>query len=94
MQGVLADVELLQEITEASRAAVLAFVSDRTDAEGRVTSNALTNFARLAGLGQQPYLKALKASAALSTSRIDAPAFTASGCPVAVLAPAQQCSSA
>ena len=52
--------ELLQEITEASRAAVLAFVSDRTDPEGRVTSNALTNFARLAGLGQQPYLKALK----------------------------------
>ncbi len=60
MQGTLADVELLQEITEASRAAVLAFVSDRTDAEGRVTSNALTNFARLAGLGQQPYLKALQ----------------------------------
>ncbi len=57
----LADVELLQEITEASRTAVQAFVSDRTDAEGVVTSNALTNFARLAGLGQQPYLKALKA---------------------------------
>ena len=58
--------ELLQEITEASRTAVQAFVSDRTDAEGRVTSNALTNFARLAGLGQQPYLKALKARSTLA----------------------------
>ena len=61
-QGVLAEVELLQEITEATRAAVGAFVEDRTDAEGRVTSNALTNFARLAGLGQQPYMKALQVS--------------------------------
>ena len=52
--------ELLQEITEATRAAVQAFVVDRCDANGIITNKALTNFARLAGLGKQPYLLALE----------------------------------
>lgn len=62
LQGILADVELLQEITEATRAAVQAFVVDRCDANGVITNKALTNFARLAGLSKQPYLEALEVS--------------------------------
>lgn len=60
VQGILAEVELLQEITEATRAAVQAFVLDRTDTEGIISNNALTKFARLAGFGKQPYLTALE----------------------------------
>lgn len=59
-QGILAEVELLQEITEATRAAVQAFVVDRCDKDGIITNKALTNFARLAGFGKQPYLEALE----------------------------------
>lgn len=62
LQGILAEVELLQEITEATRAAVQAFVVDRCDKDGIITNKALTNFARLAGLGKQPYLVALEVS--------------------------------
>ena len=36
-KGILADVELLQQITEAVRAAVAALVRDRADAEGRLS---------------------------------------------------------
>jgi hypothetical protein len=63
LQGVLADVELLQEITMASRAAVGAFVEDRTDKDGNVSSNALTNLVRLGGLSKEPYIKAIEVSA-------------------------------
>lgn len=59
--------ELLQEITEATRAAVQAFVIDRTNAEGIITNNALTKFARLAGFGKQPYLAALEVHPNLNT---------------------------
>lgn len=51
---------LLQEITEACRAAVRAFVSDRTDKEGRVSSDALANFARSMRLVTPAYEKSLK----------------------------------
>ena len=60
LQGILADVELLQEITMASREAVGAFVADRTDKAGRVSGSALKNFARLANLDREPYMKALE----------------------------------
>jgi hypothetical protein len=53
-------VELLQEITMASREAVGAFVADRTDKAGRVSGSALKNFARLANLDREPYMKALE----------------------------------
>lgn len=62
MQGLLADVELLEEIKMASRAAVGAFVDDRTDKDGRVSKNALTNFVRLGGFTKEPYMKALEVS--------------------------------
>jgi len=60
LQGVLADVELLQDMTMASRAAVGAFVEDRTDKDGRVSSNAIKNFARFANFDREPYMKALE----------------------------------
>ena len=44
----------------ASREAVGAFVADRTDKAGRVSGSALKNFARLANLDREPYMKALE----------------------------------
>ena len=61
VQGVLADVEALEDIKMATRAAVTAFVDDRTDRNGRVSKNALANFARMGGLGKEPYMKAIEA---------------------------------
>ncbi|WPF88766.1 magnesium chelatase subunit H [Cyanobacterium aponinum AL20118] len=43
-KGVLADVELLQQITEATRAAVRALVEEQTNAEGRVSFVSKLNF--------------------------------------------------
>ena len=60
LQGVLEEVTLLQEITESCRAAVRAFVEDRTDSNGRVSQDSLNNFARSMGFGEQPWTKALK----------------------------------
>ena len=60
MQGILEEVALLQEINEACRACVRAFVDDRTDSQGRVSVDALANFARRAGFSSQPWNKALK----------------------------------
>lgn len=70
VQGVLADVELLQEITMASREAVGAFVEDRTDRDGNVSSNALTNLARRGGFGKEPYMKAIEVNAVLVLQKI------------------------
>lgn len=54
---------LLQEITEATRVAVRAFVEDRTDKEGRVSLDSLSSFARNIGFGSQPWATALKVGA-------------------------------
>ena len=62
-QGVLEEVTLLQEITEACRAAVRAFVSERTDKLGRVSVDALTSFARNFRLVQPAYEKELQVRA-------------------------------
>jgi len=43
-RGVLADVELLQHITEATRAAVRALVEEQINAEGRVSLVSKLNF--------------------------------------------------
>ena len=59
-QGVLEEVNLLQEITEAARAAVRLFVEDRTDAAGVVSTDSFANFARMTGLQAQPWEAALK----------------------------------
>jgi len=61
-EGVLADVELLQKITEGTRTAVRALVQESTDSSGRVKE--VTPMAKLmAGLqGQAPYRRALAGS--------------------------------
>lgn len=64
----LADVELLQDITMASRDAVNAFVQDRTDKDGRVSGNALKNFARFANFDREPYMKSLEVRCFCSSS--------------------------
>ena len=60
LQGVLEEVTLLQEIVEAVRNAVRAFVEDRTDKDGRVSLDSLNNFARNLGFQEQPWTRALK----------------------------------
>ena len=51
---------LLQDITEAARACVRAFVEDRTDANGLISTDSFANFARMTGLQAQPWEAALK----------------------------------
>ena len=58
---------LLQDITEAARATVRAFVDDRTDSRGQVSIDSFANFARMAGLQAQPWEAALKVSAACAS---------------------------
>ena len=60
MQGILEEVNLLQEVTEAARACVRAFVEDRTDASGLVSTDSFASFARGMGLQAQPWEAALK----------------------------------
>jgi magnesium chelatase subunit H len=55
--GVLADVELLQQITEATRAAVAALVQERTDTEGRVSKVSKLNFFNMGK--KEPWIEAL-----------------------------------
>ena len=66
-QGVLEEVTLLQEITEAARACVRAFVEDRTDAGGLVSTDSFAGFARGLGLQAQPWEAALKVHAACAS---------------------------
>ena len=61
-QGILEEVNLLQDITEAARSCVRAFVEDRTDVNGIVSTDSFANFARMTGLQAQPWEKALKVS--------------------------------
>eukprot|EP00182_Erythrolobus_australicus_P001344 CAMPEP_0185829060 /NCGR_PEP_ID=MMETSP1353-20130828/17_1 /TAXON_ID=1077150 /ORGANISM="Erythrolobus australicus, Strain CCMP3124" /LENGTH=1385 /DNA_ID=CAMNT_0028526805 /DNA_START=16 /DNA_END=4173 /DNA_ORIENTATION=+ len=61
-RGILADVELLQKITSASRAAVKACVDSSVNSEGRVEAVARFDFGKLLGslMGvKTPWLKAL-----------------------------------
>jgi magnesium chelatase subunit H len=60
MQGILEEVNLLQDITEACRACVRAFVEDRTDSQGQVSLDSFANFARNLGFQKQPWEAALK----------------------------------
>jgi magnesium chelatase subunit H len=55
--GVLADVELLQQMTEAIRNAVAALVQERTDAEGRVSKVSKLNFFNMGK--KEPWVEAL-----------------------------------
>ena len=59
-RGILADVELLQNITLATRAAVAALVQAQVDAEGRVSKVSKLNFLRLGK--KAPWIDCLHAS--------------------------------
>ncbi len=61
-KGVLADVDLLQRITQTSRAAVREFVKDRTGLDGRIGTNYLTQFIKFTGLYVDPWVRALQVS--------------------------------
>ncbi|OZH54073.1 magnesium chelatase [Hydrocoleum sp. CS-953] len=56
--GILADVELVQNITEATRAAVAALVQQQTDAEGRVSMVSKLNFFNM--MKKVPWIEALE----------------------------------
>ncbi len=56
-RGILADVECLQSITEATRAAVTALVHTQTDADGRVSRVTGLNFFNMGR--KEPWLEAL-----------------------------------
>jgi len=59
-EGVLQDVELLQKITQGTRAAVRALVDESTDSQGRVKEVQNVMEKALGGMfGQAPYRKAL-----------------------------------
>ncbi|MEM1170989.1 MAG: magnesium chelatase subunit H [Cyanobacteria bacterium P01_H01_bin.35] len=57
-KGILADVELLQNITEGTRAAVAALVKQQTDAEGRVSMVSKLNFFNMKK--KVPWIEALE----------------------------------
>lgn len=56
-KGILDDVQLLQEITQATRAAVSALVKEQTDAEGRVSLVSKLNFFNMGK--KEPWIEAL-----------------------------------
>ncbi|HEY9750834.1 MAG TPA: cobaltochelatase subunit CobN, partial [Allocoleopsis sp.] len=56
-RGVLEDVQLLQEITLACRAAVAALVKEQTDADGRVSKVSVLNFFNMGR--KEPWIEAL-----------------------------------
>lgn len=57
-KGVLEDVQLLQEITLATRAAVAALVKEKTDADGRVSLVSKLNFFNMGK--KEPWIEALQ----------------------------------
>jgi len=59
-KGVLADVDVLQRITEASRACVREFVRDRTGLDGRIGTNFLTQLTKFTGFYVDPWVRALQ----------------------------------
>eukprot|EP01025_Chloroclados_australasicus_P056517 TRINITY_DN7000_c0_g1_i1.p1 TRINITY_DN7000_c0_g1~~TRINITY_DN7000_c0_g1_i1.p1 ORF type:complete len:1392 (-),score=211.30 TRINITY_DN7000_c0_g1_i1:327-4502(-) len=68
-KGVLEDVDLLQRITEASRNCVKEFVKGRTDADGRIGTNLMSQLAKFTGLGVEPWVKALEGGEFSSAKR-------------------------
>ncbi|NEN92309.1 MAG: magnesium chelatase subunit H [Okeania sp. SIO3H1] len=57
-KGILADVELLQKIVEATRSAVAALVHQQTDADGRVSMVSKLNFFNM--MKKVPWIEALE----------------------------------
>ncbi|GFR47291.1 hypothetical protein Agub_g8978, partial [Astrephomene gubernaculifera] len=59
-KGVLADVDTLQRITEASRACVREFVKDRTGLNGRIGTNWFTQLLKFTGFYVDPWVRGLQ----------------------------------
>ena len=59
-KGILADVDLLQRITEASRDCVREFVRDRTGFDGRIGTNFLTTIYKFTGFYVDPWVRGVQ----------------------------------
>ncbi|KAI7837358.1 hypothetical protein COHA_008797 [Chlorella ohadii] len=70
-KGVLADVECLQQITEASRNCVREFVKDRTGFDGRIGTNWLAQLSKSLGLSVEPWVRALQGTQFASADRVE-----------------------
>eukprot|EP00199_Chlamydomonas_sp_CCMP681_P000031 CAMPEP_0119108716 /NCGR_PEP_ID=MMETSP1180-20130426/15618_1 /TAXON_ID=3052 ORGANISM="Chlamydomonas cf sp, Strain CCMP681" /NCGR_SAMPLE_ID=MMETSP1180 /ASSEMBLY_ACC=CAM_ASM_000741 /LENGTH=1404 /DNA_ID=CAMNT_0007094367 /DNA_START=16 /DNA_END=4230 /DNA_ORIENTATION=+ len=70
-RGVLADVELLQSITEACRDCVGEFVKDRTGLDGRIGQSLLTTLSKWTGFYEDPLQRALRGTKFSTASRAD-----------------------
>eukprot|EP00887_Chlorella_sp_A99_P003735 scaffold7.g3735.t1 len=70
-KGVLADVELLQQITEACRSCVREFVRDRTGLDGRVGNNWFAGLSKSLGLSVDPWVRALQSTQFASADRLE-----------------------
>jgi hypothetical protein len=68
-RGVLADVDLLQRITEACRACVREFVRERTGMDGRIGANFLPSLLKWTGFYQEPLTRALQVRVCASRFR-------------------------
>jgi hypothetical protein len=71
LQGVLADVDLLQRITQASREMVRNWVMERTGIDGRIGSNVLPSLLKWTGFYQDPITRALQGSEFSTADRND-----------------------
>ncbi|WIA33976.1 hypothetical protein OEZ86_007071 [Tetradesmus obliquus] len=70
-RGVLADVDLLQRITEACRACVREFVRERTGLDGRIGISFLPSLLKWTGFYQEPLTRALQGSEFSRANRED-----------------------
>eukprot|EP00197_Chlamydomonas_leiostraca_P005537 CAMPEP_0202865108 /NCGR_PEP_ID=MMETSP1391-20130828/5262_1 /ASSEMBLY_ACC=CAM_ASM_000867 /TAXON_ID=1034604 /ORGANISM="Chlamydomonas leiostraca, Strain SAG 11-49" /LENGTH=1401 /DNA_ID=CAMNT_0049544909 /DNA_START=11 /DNA_END=4216 /DNA_ORIENTATION=+ len=70
-RGVLADVELLQQITEACRDCVKEFVRDRTGLDGRIGQSFLTVLSKWTGFYEDPLQRALRGTKFQGANRSD-----------------------
>ena len=68
-KGVLADVTFLQDITDASRECVRAYVLEQCGKDGRIRKDSLSKLAQNFGLAVEPYVKALKGTQFAGTDR-------------------------
>lgn len=68
-RGVLADVQLLYDVTQATRAAITAMVNEQTDAEGRVSKVTKLNFFNMGR--KEPWVESLHESGYTNVSTDD-----------------------
>jgi magnesium chelatase subunit H len=70
-KGVLADVDLLQRITEATRACVREFVNDRTGFDGRIGKNWIAEITKAFGISVEPWVRALEGGEFAAADRLE-----------------------